>query len=404
MKTSQKSWKLKTHRRQRKSAHSNRSVIKNQKNLCTQCINRGEKRTKKEIQRWTHPDIQKYLKITKSKTFGRCIRAAQSIEVGKTVMSTIPFATAVKNVKNVPYCLTCHAVDANVIPCKNCSMAWFCNARCRNANHAHQYECGTKFHEIKNLDAKCAIQIVLEAMTTFNNLQDLSRFVKKSFKNRHGIPGSTDSKASRLDCILKLQTGQFKSSAEKNEDYKIAMHAYQMIATYPKVRKYFQLDGKKEGGGDAVLIQLLSHNVPALVENGFNINLQTKMHGELKRILLYDILSYMNHSCSPNLINIIDGNLMTCITSQHIQRGEQMFISYRPFDRETDEKRQHELSNWDFVCQCVRCEYYREINQAEFKRANRMSIKEIEKKLNRPYDWNPQKGAYIIRYRRLLCE
>lgn len=388
MKAYQKIWKQKTHRRQNKSnksAHSNRSVRKDRKS-----------------QRWNHPDIQKYMKITKSKKFGRCIKAAQSIEVGKIVMATTPFATAVKNLKNIPYCLSCHAVDGNFISCKNCSVAWFCNSRCRTANRTHQYECGTKFHEITNLDAKCAIQIVFEAMAAFNNFQDLSRFVKKAFKSRDGIPTASDSKASRLDCILKLQTGQFKSNAEKNEDREIALHAYQMIKTFPKVREYFQLH--RNTRGESILIQLLIHNVQAIVENGFHIRLLTKFHGALDRILLYDILSYLNHSCSPNLINVIDGNLMTCITSQRIQRGEQMFISYRPFERETRKKRQHELSNWDFICQCVRCEHYREINQTEYNRANRMSMKEIKRKLNRLYDWTPQKGAYIIRYRRLLSD
>lgn len=391
MKTSQKIWKQKTHRRQSKSANSY---------LCNRCIGWNKNRHEEKFQRWNHPDIRKYLKITKSKNFGRCIKAVQSIEVGKIAIVAAPFATAVKNTKNVPYCLTCHAIDRNFIFCKNCSVAWFCNSRCRNANHTHEYECGTKFHEIANLDAKCAIQIVFEAMTAFKHFQDLSRFVKRAFKERDGIPTASDSKASKLDCFIKLQTGECKPNREKNEDREIALHAYRMIATFPKVREYFQLERNKKG--ESILIQLLTHNVPAIVENCFRISLLTKNHDELDRILLYDTLSYLNHSCSPNLINVIDGNLMTCITSQRIERGEQMFISYRPFERETRKNRQHQLRNWDFVCQCVRCEYQREINHIEYKRANKMNKKEIERKLNRPYDWTPQKGAYIIRYRRLL--
>lgn len=385
MKTFRKIWNRKTHRRQRKS---NRSVVKDNWDG--------------KAQRWNHPDIRKYLKITKSRKFGRCIKAAQSIEVGKIVLTAAPFATAVNNRRNVPYCLTCHAVDVDFISCKNCSVAWFCNLRCRNANRTHQYECGTEFHKIANLDAKCAIQIVFEAMSAFNHFRDLSRFIKKAFENRDGVPTASDSKASRLDCIIKLRTGQYKSNAEKNEVHKIAVYAHEMMKTFPKVRAYFQLQSNKKG--ERILMQLLAHHVPAIVENGFTdqISLPTKNHGALDRILLYDILSYVNHSCSPNSINIIDGNLMTCITSQRIQRGEQLFISYRPFERERRKERQHELSHWDFVCQCVRCEYYREINQAEYKRANGMSVKEIERKLNRPYDWTPQKGAYIIQYRRLL--
>lgn len=245
------------------------------------------------------------------------------------------------------------------------------------------------------------IQIVLEAMTAFKNCYDLSRFIKKAFKGRNGTPAASDSKASKLDCIIKLQSGQFKTETSRSDNHEITMKALRAITTFPKVREYFQLD---IGGniGERLLIKLLTHSVPASIANGFRVGLATQGHGELDRVLLYDILSYLNHSCSPNLINVIDGNVMTCITSQKIQPGDQMFIAYRLFGRETREKRQRELSSWDFVCQCVRCEYHREIKYTEYKRANKMGRKEIEGKLNRPYDWTPQKGAYIIRYRRLI--
>lgn len=267
-------------------------------------------------------------------------------------------------------------------------------------NQTHQYECGTRFHEITNLSGKCAIQIIFEAMTAFKNYHDLCRFIKEAFKDQRGIPMASDSKASKLDCIIKLQSGKFRSDAQKGEDREIAMQAFRTIATFPKVREYFQLDHDKHS--ESILIRLLMHSVPAIAENSFCDGLLSKNHGELDRILIYDILSYVNHSCSPNLINSIKGNVITCTTSQRIHRGEQMFISYRLFEKETRLRRQHELSHWNFVCQCVRCEYHREIKLTEFKRANRMDRKMIERKLNRAYDWTPQKGAYIIRYRRLL--
>lgn len=396
MKASRKIWKRKTRQ------HQSRLASKSQVNRCCMCMDRKKHRNEGKSRRWNHPDIQKYLKINKTPDFGRGIQATQSIDVGKIVMSVAPYATAVQNAKNFPYCLTCHAVDVDFISCRRCSVVRFCNMRCRNANVAHRYECGTKFHEITNLDAKCAIQIVFEAMATFENVQDLRRFIRQAFENRNGIPTASHSRAAKLDCILKLQTGEFKSAAEKNEEREIAHHAYQMIATYPKVRAFFQLEHSKKG--ERILMKLLQHNVSAIVENCFRISLRTKNYRHLDRILLYDILSYLNHACSPNLMNTIEGNVMKCETTQRVQRGEQMFISYRPFDRETQKQRQHKLHNWAFVCHCVRCEYHRDINQMECKRANKMNLKEIKRKLNRPYDWTPQKGAYIIRYMSLMTD
>lgn len=398
MRTSQNNSKQKSHR----PARTRHSFSKNLVNSWHGCIHRNKTQNGSNPHRWSHPDIRKYLKISKSNQFGRFIKAAKSIEVGETVIVTMPFATVVQNIKSIPYCLTCHAVDVKLISCKNCSVVWFCNSKCRNANLTHQYECGTRFHQIKKLDEKCAIQIVLEAMTAFNNFQDLSHFIERAFENQDGVPRGSDTKASRLDCIIKLQAGQFKSDEEKNADNKIAQHAYRMITEFPKVREFFQLDSSNEGR--SILIKLLRHSVPAIVENSFRIGLLTKNRGELDRILLYDILSYLNHSCSPNLINIVDGNVMTCTTSQRIRRGEQMFISYIPFETQTLKSRRRELKGWNFICQCDRCEYHREINRMEYKRAYKMSLQQIERKLNCPYYWTPQKGAYIIRYRRLISD
>lgn len=378
--------------------------IRHQNKLALKKHLKDKKLNKKNGRRWNHPDIpQKYLKISRAQNFGRCIRASQSIDVGKTVMIAVPFATVVKNSKNVPYCLTCHAVDVDLISCRNCSLVWFCNSRCQNSNATHPIECGTQFHDesfIVNIDEKCAIQIVFEAMTAFEDFKDLRNFIKMSFKERDGIPEGSNTKASRLDAIIKLQNAQYRSDEEIQNDNQTALEAYEKMCTFPRVREFFRLGANKKG--EQVLKRLLIHSIPALAENSFNISLLTKKHGELDRILLYDILSYLNHSCSPNLINVIEGNVMRCITSHRIQRGEQMFISYYPFEKETRKRRQRELRNWNFECKCVLCKSERNISSMEFKRANKLNLKDIKRKLNRLYDWTPQKGAYIIRYRHLI--
>lgn len=341
-----------------------------------------------------HLSFKKDLKLDKSRDFGRYIMTAEQLNVGKTVIVTEPFASVVEKRRNAPYCLTCHKTHKRFICCNKCSMVYFCNLKCRNANLTHRFECGTHFHEIINMDVKCAIQMVFEAMATFHDFNDLHEFVLESVKYRDGIPKATNSRASKLDCILKLKPKEFIDIAGKNYAYETAVEAYNTILTIPEVQNYFGLNNEK---ANLFLQHFLAHNVSIIIENGFRTTLSVNGR-EIERILLYDVLSFLNHSCSPNLINYIDGNVTMCVTSQKIQRGEQLFISYQPFDKELKHERQTVLDHWNFKCRCVRCQFSRDINEKEFQKAEKMTKRELERELNQISEWTPQKGAYVLSY------
>lgn len=346
-----------------------------------------------------HVDFKKCLQLNKSRAFGRYITTTQPLSVGEVAIVTVPFASAVERVKDIPYCLTCHETDNDFLTCQKCSMVFYCNLKCKKANNTHKFECGTRFHKILDLDVKCAIQMVFEMMATFKCFEELRDFIQQSVENWHGIPNTKNIRESMLYCITKLQLKTFKTDEEKVEIHKVASYAYELIATFPEVRSYFKLDNNV---GSSFLQHRLAHNISVIIQNGFQINLSANGR-ECERILIYDVLSFFNHSCSPNLLNYIEGNVMTCITSQRIQPGEQLFIAYRLFKKETKFERQRKLRLWNFACHCVRCVYGREISNTEFRRADVMTKRNIEKVLNKKSCWTPQKGAYINRYSHFVC-
>lgn len=346
-----------------------------------------------------HTDFKKSLKICNTRNFGRSIKAMESIAVGEVAMETKAFAAAVERMHTVRYCLTCHKMDVFLISCNKCSVVFFCNLACRNANLTHKFECGTDFHRISDLDLKCAIQMVFEAMATFDTFNRLNHFVQRAVKTREGIPKASNNRESRLDCILKLKPRMFKTEEEKGLAREIVLNAHRLMVNFPEVNKYFELDYKPEGG--CFLEHFLAHNISVIMENGFRISLIGRQ-GECDRVLIYDVLSFLNHACSPNVFNLIEGNVMTCITSQRIQPGDQLFISYRAFGNASRLQRQHQLNHWDFVCQCIRCEYKRDINEAELMKAEKMNESDLKRKLDQIEEWTPQRGAYIMRYEDLL--
>lgn len=344
-----------------------------------------------------HPNFRKNIFLSKSPLYGRSIHTAESLEVGEIVLITKPFACAVDTWKNAPYCLTCHETDIKFITCKKCKMVYFCNMRCKSANLSHKFECGTKFHDIRNMDIKSTIQVVFEAMATFDHFDDLQEFVERAIGNLDDVPVSSNSRESRLDCILKLKTKEYTNVYGLEHARETTADAYDWIVTIPEVREYFNLEQEV---GHCFLEHFIAHNVSIIIENGFRISLT--INGiDYDRILIYDILSFLNHSCSPNLLNFVYGNEMKCISSQHVQCGEQLFITYQPFGMKSKAARQKNLNFWNFECHCERCEYKRDINSDEMRNANRLNKIEIEQLLSKPSVWTPQKGAYILRYAEL---
>lgn len=393
-------WKQKSYRRHQRFRHL--FIFKGTHAVGHDKVPNGEwgknaGKTKRSSNKYA--DFKKDLTVTKTKHSGRCIKSEQSIGVGKIAIDAKAFASAVERMNNVQYCLTCHEIDGEFISCPKCSMVYYCNSKCQKANVTHVYECGTRFQDIKELDAKCAIQIVFEAMATFNNYTQLKHFVQRSIKCQNAVPEACNDQATRFDCILKLQPKEFQFEREKTEARDIAWLAYKLIVNFPRVRQYFGLDVMSDGR--CFLEHFLAHNVSVILENGFRISLSGNAT-ELDRVLIYDILSFLNHSCSPNLLHYNEGDKMTCITSQRIQRGEQLFISYLPFGNVSKRQRQYELSYWNFICQCVRCEFGREINTIDFQDAQKLNKKELERQLNELTQWTPQKGAYIKMYGNLL--
>lgn len=404
-------WRRKTHQRQKQFVNlfvddSLKSRIKrNSGRVRSRITQQGrvkyeKRRAVKPVSNQTigiHPNFRKHLQLIKSPYFGRFVQSNETLSVGEEVITVQPFASVVRAHKNVPYCLTCHEVDVDFITCKRCFNVYFCNLRCKNANLSHELECGTDFHEINNLDAKCAIQIVLEAMTTFENFENLRDFVQLAIKNRNGIPVASNSKASRLDCILKLKLKEFQSMPTIVDARESAMIAFRHIVTFPEVKFYFL----ENEDGWSFLEHFIAHCVSVIIENGFRDSLLGRE--EFDRVLLYDVLSFLNHSCSPNLLHFLNGNQMTCITTQRIQRGEQLFINYREFLDQSKDERQRQLNFWGFECKCERCEYGRDINDEEFQIASRMNKNELENELQQVDEWTPQIGAYVQRYAELLC-
>ncbi|KAH9100158.1 hypothetical protein LEN26_016125 [Aphanomyces euteiches] len=75
----------------------------------------------------------------------------------------------------------------------------------------------------------------------------------------------------------------------------------------------------------------------------------------LEGTALYSLICMMNHSCEPNVAVSYEYGVATAVALQDISVGDELCISYIETDQDVDARRA-ELSEYQFECNCPRCE------------------------------------------------
>lgn len=379
-------------------------------------------------------DLCANVDIANSDEIGRHVVATADIEACVKIGESKPFAAAVDHTNNL-YCLTCHNTRRRFyVTCPKCQDVVFCRAEsgrnCMQDNQTHRYECGSNFQSIEygyDIDIKCAMQMVFETLVIYNdNVQNLMDDVTGMLNNENFIDRVVtrpivDGK-SRFETIMRLQGKAYDYLGLR------AQQAYTSIIQLTAINAVFDPMGAR---AEKFLKLLLAHFLRVLHDNSFEEPLPKfdpadENEEEMKRILVYDNFSLFNHSCSPNVLAYNEWDCMTLITSRPIRENEQLCISYKYFDQNTNtEERQAYLEeSWNFICHCERCEYGREIDDDDIENVNSLtsgienpeetasklrSFERIMKKTIRNERktgeyWTPTIGAFGLRYADVLTE
>lgn len=372
------------------------------------------------------PDLSSSATIERRVNFGRSIFATSNIEPSTKIGEVVPFVSVIDKTNQI-YCLTCQAINMqNFIRCEVCRDVVFCNVTCQDRNDTHVLECGTVFQYLEfgdeSIDIKCAIQLVLKALIIYNrdvgSLQEaIEELLDGNYNIRQQIPSRIESIQSRFKTIMRLHTIPDHLREAEIE------FAYNLIMSFPMVNERFQWENDQ-----SFLKILLAHSILVIKANGFS----TCRNGEKEwtdtaRRILYDSVSFFNHSCSPNVINALRGNRMILISSRGIVAGEQLCISYTEFDLDqsknltltnTEQRRKYLRDNWGFDCECERCTNEEPIKKkmvndcfTKKKRTNAVSLRRtfqtLETKVKEecaiPADgtqlkWKPKIGALCLIY------
>lgn len=159
--------------------------------------------------------------------------------------------------------------------------------------------------------------------------------------------------AQRFEAIMRLET------REDNIVGINVLEAYSIILELPVVVPLFDTDAKK-----TFLKNLLGHFFKIIPANCFYLSINDDESEEIdvEGRAIFDAASFFNHSCTPNLVNIVEGSTMSLISARRIRSGDHLSIAYKSFkptneqDFYTYENRQNFIqNNWNFRCNCELC-------------------------------------------------
>lgn len=282
------------------------------------------------------------LEIRENDEFGRHIVAKRNIRAGETVMVTDIYASGTVSTGH-SFCRNCNNIQENLIPCTSCSSAMFCIGTCVNHQEIHKLECHSFLSIISDVGLKLAMQTILMAINMFPTIDELIEFVEESI-NRNELPKSVKNMKSRYGVFLNLS--KYLHDDRMLRTYKV----YTVLLTIPQINQLLDSEKKR-----MFIMHLALHHLTVIPQNAFSQD--TFNRDWITTYYIYDVLSLINHSCVPNLMNYSSANQKChCVTLKPIRAGEQVFINYLGNDsEEAMEYRQKLLRMWNFECKCSKC-------------------------------------------------
>lgn len=286
------------------------------------------------------PCMANVVEIKRNDEFGRLLEAKCDIDVGKTVLVEESFVSVGTGDVQV-LCFTCLRRNMCFVACPQCTDAVFCSDDCMSRNNVHKMSCGSFYYRLP-MNIQVTLQSLLVAVDLIPNVEDLMDFVQSNLKlDNHHIPANVLDSRRKYGLFLKLHIRERPGNAF------LAYQVYTSILTIPSIKRVFDSDRKQR-----FLMHLVVHHLLIRQNNNF---LEVAKENQFNVSSVACVLSLVNHSCTPNLLNFAVDNQEVCVTIRPIQKGEQLFISYSGQDDTTVQRQAFLKQYFGFECKCGKC-------------------------------------------------
>lgn len=316
------------------------------------------------------PCMADVLEIQQNDEFGRHVVAKADIGVGQTILVEEAFVSIASGWDRVN-CYDCLQTTRNFIPCSNCTDVMFCDDTCQKRNEVHNKFCDVSVNRMSTTIRYIAKSIMI-ALIAFENANGLITFVEDFLPKRSTqLPSAGNDNKSKYALFLSLQRKDINILAMNIE---MVYKMFSGLLDVPAIKDEFNTKSKQR-----FLMHLIGEHFLIIANNSFGGLSSSSSTGTTALVL-----SLFNHACAPNVFNSSAVNKEVCITMRPIKKGEQLFIKYLCGDRTTRERQELLLEQWNFVCECDKCEpKYESTDRIRMK--NDPSYKAIAASKSDPY-------------------
>lgn len=315
------------------------SKLDTRRDECIKCLKSTEIGKAIELEETVGP-----IEIVKDEKYGRLVKATRDIAIGETILIEKAYIRTVNSDESSD-CTNCGARRMNFIPCKNCADAMYCSAECAE-NNFHRSECDMTVGTMQNKEyLGFIIRSIVIGVSNFTHTPEMMEFVENC-RSSDKILSETQSSKAKYHTFLKLTTlhSMSRVSSLLKETYFI-FHAITSSSNFSN--KFLTITEKR------FLTHLIFQHAIILRTNAFEFEDDKEAVHELCLQA-----STFNHSCLPNIAKLSKGNISVCKSILHINKGDQLFVTYLQDDafHMTEKQRNDQLEKkYEFRCTCKLC-------------------------------------------------
>lgn len=243
------------------------------------------------------PCMANVLNINKDDGGNFSVVANSDIDVGQTIGLEKAFTTCLY-MRFGWRCNLCLKQNTNLIPCKKCTVAMFCQNECQSSP-LHSYECGLKFAGHNQLLGALMneIRTIIKVVNMFANIDELMNFVENAVStDPNEFSDKLVDEKSKYRAFLKLP--YLESDVQQDDFIPTCFSIYKALIGIPKINVLFKLQKHSR-----FLMHLIAHH--QRVANYNSMRIRSSIQVNEKRDMCCHagiMMRYFKHSCAPNVL------------------------------------------------------------------------------------------------------
>lgn len=287
----------------------------------------------------------------------RRIVATTDLSVGQTIFLEPPYIgeTLAGKYKT---CNICLSANENLIPCDGCTVAMFCNGKCKQ-NDLHRFECGIKKCAIVTNSYPVNIRMplvrsIMMAVNNFPTIDALMEFVEKIMSNKTVDVQGLDEETTKYSEFLKMKPVQYSTDL-----IPVLWAMYKMMMKDTNIANVFNTIKYQRFLMHLILKHLLILNRSASFQD-WNFANQNNNFKQYKAKIAFHLnlsQSLFEHSCAPNIAFVLANGFTSGIVMRPVKAGEQLFVIQSESLPKSYSERQKILQmTYGIQCKCELCE------------------------------------------------